>query len=290
MGKAVFFAGVALVGGCILLVRGLRDAPVQRPDGTHGLRAVTPALESVRTPIEPATEVPDSSERTELGDAVADGAPDDLRVIEAQPESFRSAMRAVEGSVFGRLDVNSLLDAALVAAEGELDPRVIVDPDGSGALRFPLSVSVEGVAAEFRILNGTPEYPVIIGIGLSFDAPREPYLLDAAIRQGAELFVTVWTNEGGEVGHFTAMTKSLVAHRATSDDLGVPWDKGTITEGLLCHYSATQGDNIGLKEHGLVDGNPKTWKSAGSLEAPPDMEKVRRFSDRCLSLYRSVDR
>jgi len=211
-------------------------------------------------------------------------------VVGAEPEvSGQLCISAIEQSLFGVVDVKTFLDTALSITGHEVDPRVLVEPDGTDDLRFPMQDMPPGMEAEFRICRNTEGLPLVLALSMHLEAPRSPYLVDSAIRASPSVRLQVWLEDSGAVRDFVVHTNLEVSPWETGEVLGAKWDEGKMTEGLLYHIKTEDPSAHRITAHGIIDGQPDDWPISGSVETGLDMANVDLFGIRLLAMYRSVN-
>lgn len=160
-------------------------------------------------------------------DAVVSGASVSL---EKRMEEIRLAM---ESSLFGMLDAGVFLDAALLLTELEVASKPIPEPDPSGAMRYPVLCTPDGIQAELivrRTSNPSFANPVV-ALKIQLPPPEGPYLLEGALRQGPEATVSIRTDPAGAIKHLSILTVFQPAPEGR--DLGL--SQGFIP--IAAHYS-----------------------------------------------------
>jgi len=181
------------------------------------------------------------------GDAVSSLPSDEFAKeteIEKKVDQFRLAM---ESSLLGVLDAGAFLDTALLLTELEVASNAIPESDPSGALRYPVLGTPEGIQAELRIgQTSNPNFASpTLGLKIHVDLPNSPYLLEGALRQEAEATMQIWIDPNGKIKHLGILTDFQPA----PDGRDLMLSQGSIP--LTAHYS--------------LDLESLTWTSTSSL-------------------------
>lgn len=287
-------AGALVIAGAILIgwIAWSRRSTLPSDGGRSGaprdsgMSEATPALRA-ESEAERASE--DTREARETGPAPENLAPaPDSDAERERAEILASCRRAIEDALRERMDVEALLEAGLLAAQGQLDPRVVLEADGSGDLCFPVRGLPEGAEAEFRVSQGTPEHPRILSIRLAFDKPGEPAFLEQAMRERPEVTCKCFFDPEGRVERVGVLTKLDIDHRASRDALGLDVREGQLVEGMLYTTHPLDRSQDKLRVHGLAAGQPRSWDSLSSPASGYDPSRLRALGTRLLSLYQGV--
>lgn len=152
-----------------------------------------------------------------------------------EPASLRTA---IEKTLAGRIDPGAFLDTALELSKLEISKTPYPMPDVSGAMRYPILGTPEGVTAELWV--ATPKSSVFGGPLLTYHvnvATPSDYMLEGVARRGLEAQISLWTDKSGNVKNYGVLTDSLVAG-GRSNELGIDWKSGTYPTGALFSFDA----------------------------------------------------
>ncbi len=199
------------------------------------------------------------------------------------------ALSAVETSLYGAIDPNQLVEHVASLLDLNVSERAIPEPQPQGALLFPIEGTSEGMVAQLRVTpTQNPRFKNVLAIDVTFDIPREPYLLEGMIRRAPMLQVQCWTDTSGELTDIKVMATVGVSGESLKPGLNP--HTGTIIEGLTYHMSMEPGSTPTIKAFGLKDGGPVAgWDTVASVEngdLSPDL--ARSFSQRLLQIYNDI--
>lgn len=201
--------GAACLGLCVwLAVRqvffdgGSRRALTQLPqDAGGGADAfATESSEACARQAESLCSGAAADELTAHGDGQAPrGEPQEL--------CAQSLRTAIETTLVSQIDPGEFLDTALALTRLDVRATPIPESHPSGALRYPVLGTPEGVNAELwvrRSDNAAHGGPVL-SYRISLPA-AEGYLMEGAERTGLDAEITLWTDKSGQCKNFAIYT------------------------------------------------------------------------------------
>ncbi|MCI0589847.1 MAG: hypothetical protein L0323_23785 [Planctomycetes bacterium] len=171
------------------------------------------------------------------------------------PDIGETFKYAVEGALRGMFDLDAFLDMALILARLDVDPRAVPEPDPSGAIRFPLRGTPEGIQAEFwvRKTSNSDLGRDVFSLYVTTTSEKEPPFIEGAARQPPGTEITVWTDHNGRLRNFVVLATMNPDGRATKR-LGIPLSEGEIPMSLFYSYDVDDPSQCVLRMSGLVDG------------------------------------
>jgi RNA polymerase sigma-70 factor (ECF subfamily) len=227
----IAIAFVALIAASALLWRGLnrpQSASAQLTSVTASATHVAPAINDVDDKATARTHAPVVQETSS-----AITAPGEL-IDSKQPEPtlafLKDRLRAeIEGTLSGQVNPTFYLDLATRLTA--LEPgTVLLEPDPSGAVRFPLEGTPEGMHAELLLRKtNNPRFDSrVCTLLITLDNSAEPYVVDGVKRRPAQAQVTLWRGQDGSVRNFGILTNLAVNQRPELGD--------RISESTLFNY------------------------------------------------------
>jgi len=272
-GVKVAIAVLVGVGICLTLVWQSNVAP-------GGAHAVRPEAKPEAYPAEPTTETHAESRgvaraevpRDESLDVAVD-EPEEPASASVELERMRDSLfHAVESSLHGEMDPGLFLDAALLLVG--LEPgKAIPEPSRVG-IRYPLLDTPEGVKAELWLSeteNREFANPVL-GLRVTMDTPRDPYVVDGLERKESRYHITVWKDpQTGKVKSFGILTNLRPSW---------PIPDGDVAHGLLFNLYTAQPFEPTATLSGYRDRQPSGgWPvpltlTGGTWPRMEDIEKL----------------
>lgn len=197
-------------------------------------------------------------------------------------ERLRSA---IEASVYERLDPGAVLEVGELLVDLEAGERAIPEPDPSGELRFPILGTPEGLSAELRVARAQ-NYANVLVLKTSLTPPPEPYYLEGVLRAELSCRIQIWTDMNGELSDFSILT-TVQPHYRESQRQGLPFETGTIIEGVLYHLKIGNPTEAQMTAIGLRDGVASNWPIPVVIDQMgwPELGRIERFSGKPLKMY-----
>lgn len=225
------------------------EAEVEPPGSVPGVARETSTERRTAQASEPAAIPQASSEASEL-----EAAMDDL-------------LATVERSLGGSLDPGAVLDAALLLATHETGPAV-PEPSPGGAITYPLLDLPDGVEAELQVRGKNQRQESVLALRMRLQEPRESWLVEGLPYREPEVEVATWTDEEGELRHFSISTGAQPGG-------GFPFaDAAEIRSGVLLHTPMDAPSEWKLNMGGMKpvedaadEPGERSWRS-GQWEIP----------------------
>jgi hypothetical protein len=179
----------------------------------------------------------------------------------------------LENSLFGQIDPDYFLKAALALTELPVGD-VILRPHPSGATRFPVLNTPEGISAELWIGAPPPEhYKSAMSYVINCEPPEGEYFVEGAIRFRCKAQVTVWTDVDGRAKYFGVLTEMGVSGETLR--LGLELDR--VPTGLHYTFDVDNPLEVAGQQNGMINGGPGPWKDtsliiAGDIPRKDDIE------------------
>ena len=165
---------------------------------------------------------------------------------------------ALEDSLYGQIDPNIFLQAALALTELEVGDEALeaLPPEITG---YPILGTPEGISAELWIGNPPKE---VYGSARSYvircESPEGLYVVEGAARSDLKTQVSIWTDPHGQVKNFGVLTEMNISGETMR--LGLPLD--SVPTGLLYSYDVDTPFEVAGQQNGLINGQPGPWRDS----------------------------
>ena len=196
---------------------------------------------------------------------------------------------ALEATLYGRLDLDSIVGMAQDLVQMGVDSHAYPDPHPTGRVQFPILSTIDGVEATLAI-SRSRVFADVLTLSVSLEQPFEPYLLEGAVRNKPSVEITSWLDEDGELEHFGILT-SLQPNRLTLDH-GFSLTDGELTEGVSFHMDLSDPSGWKATPFGFEGGMPMDlhYHVAADQDPTTRLEQFRSLSRGLLGLRRGLDR
>ena len=230
---------------------------VARPPSPRTAEAIAPTPQagvSARSLVEPTT-------------APEPTLPQDVPPTpEATSEALTptSVQLAIESTLVGQMDPGQFLDIGLALSRLEVSGKAIPMGDESGAVRYPVLGTPDGVSAELWVRHSsTPEYASPILAYHVKLAPSDGYVFEGAMRRGLEVHIQVLNDDHGAIKRFGVLTDSQLSAKTFGIGLGLQGRK--IPTGMYFDCYADRPLEWKMLDCSVDNGRPSETESMSTI-------------------------